>query len=453
MRVTDSLLNAGWLATLAEFSHLFVGFSGGLDSKVLLHNLMREPTLAGKLSAVHVHHGLSPYADEWRAHCEVFCADHSIPLIVRHVVLNKSANIEEQARIARYDAFSSLVDEQGALLLAHHADDQAETVLLQLMRGAGVDGLAAMSSIKPWLNSVILRPYLQYSRAALEAYAIKHQLNWIEDDSNQDIAFSRNYLRHQVMPLLRARWPGVVGNLARTATHCQQAKRNLQALAAQDCEALSIARLSLSLDGLQAYSSDRLANVLRTWIAKNQIRLPSTEIFNRLITQVIHARADAKGCVEWDGNVVRRYQNTLYLLKTPLCERSEAIQCSTPNHGIASLGSQKREWANFPDELPLDQGEYLTTASAEKGLHIPKGCHIEVCFRQGGESFLWHGQRKALKKLLQQWNVPPWERDRIPLIWIDNELAAVVGFAISDKHYGVGLSEHLYHIEHLCHNH
>lgn len=435
MRVTDSLLDAEWLAILAGFSHLFVGYSGGLDSTVLLHNLIREPTLANKLSAVHVHHGLSEYADEWRAHCDAFCAENTIALVVRQVVLNKSANIEEQARIARYDAFSSLVGEQDALLLAHHADDQAETVLLQLMRGAGVDGLAAMPSIKSWSNSTILRPFLQHTRTTLEAYAIKHHLKWIDDDSNQNIAFSRNYLRHQVMPLLRARWPGVVGNLARTATHCQQAKSNLTALAAQDCKALSLVSSSLPLDGFQAHSFDRIANILRSWIVKNHMRLPSTEILNRLITQVIYARADAKGCVEWDGVVVRRFQNALYLMKS------------------GEIKLKKRDWNNFPNELSLsDDAGCLRASLAKKGLHVPEGCHIEIRFRQGGEMFLWHGQRKVLKKLLQQWNVPPWERDRIPLIWIDNELAAVVGFAISDKHYGVDLLGYLYHIEHICQN-
>jgi tRNA(Ile)-lysidine synthase len=456
-----------WLVRLSHFSRLWVGYSGGLDSTVLLHCFMRVPELANKLSAIHVHHGLSVHADEWRAHCEAFCAHHAIALQVRFVELNHSANIEEQARVARFNAFASLVGKHDALLLAHHADDQAETVLLQLMRGAGVDGLAAMSPITSWSHATILRPFLQHTRATLEAYAITHHLSWIDDDSNDNVAFSRNYLRHDIMPLLKARWPGAVGNLVRTATHCQQAKTNLQDLAYQDCPELLIRHpekilrakrraqddvplgvsdqddATLSLNGLQSYSFERLANVLRTWIASHHLKSPSTQIFNQLITQV-YARADANVCVQWDDIVIRRYQNRLYLSRPHR-------HCESPT--ARNDGVDEWEWSNFPNKCLLPQyNSYLSTVTAETGLYIPSGCRITVRFRQGGESFFYRGQRKVLKKLLQQWQVPPWERDRIPLIWIDNELAAVVGFAISDTYYRES-SEHLYYIEHICHDH
>ena len=434
-----------WLVRLSHFSGVWVGFSGGLDSTVLLHCLMSVPELANKLSAIHVHHGLSVHADEWCAHCEAFCAQHGIALQVRFVELNHFANIEEQARVARFNVFSSLVGKHDALVLAHHADDQAETVLLQLMRGAGVDGLAAMSPIKSWSHASILRPFLQHTRATLEAYAITHHLSWIDDDSNDNVAFSRNYLRHEIMPLLKTRWPGAVGNLARTAAHCQQAKSNLQDLAYQDCPELLIAQddATLSLNGLQNYSFERLTNVLRVWLASHHLKSPSTQIINQLITQV-YARADANVCVQWDDIVIRRYQNRLYLSRPHR-------HCEPP--AARNDGVEEWEWNNFPNKCFLPQyNSCLSTVTAETGLFIPSGCRIAVRFRQGGESFFYRGQRKVLKKLLQQWQVPPWERDRIPLIWIDDELAAVVGFAISDTHYGEN-SNRLYHIEYKCQDH
>ena len=471
--MTDSLFDADWLAQLASYHTLLVGFSGGLDSTVLLHRLASEPALANKLSVVHIHHGLSPNADAWLQHCQTICASLSLPLTTRHIEFEQHANIEENARQARYEVFASLLSNNSGLLLAHHADDQAETVLLQLLRGTGVDGLAAMPAVKPLGCGDLLRPFLQHSRASLEAYACLHQLSWIDDESNQDsISFSRNYLRHQVMPLLRARWPGAVKNLARTATHCQQAKNNLHALADLDCAELAGNTLSLSalapilssprrrgsipdavsepqsgwipaLAGTTAKSSDetmiqtstlntcdspRIANVLRVWLGNNQIKLPSTHTFNRIITEVILACEDAVPCVEWDGICVRRYQDTLYLLTTEVV-----------SHPISM------EWLQFPD--PLQWGEaFLCATSVKKGLHVPAGSRVSVRVRQGGELFYWRGQTKALKKLLQEWHIPPWNRDRVPLIYVDDELAAVVGFAVSDRFYRTNVA-YTYQIE------
>ena len=203
VHVTDSLLTADWQQKFTHYQKLVVGFSGGLDSTVLLHHLASQPELIGKLQAVHVHHGLSEHASDWQTHCQRFCDTVNVPLIVRQVTIARRGNIEEGARIARYQVFSSLLNEHELLLLAHHCDDQAETLLLQLLRGAGVDGLAAMASIKHFAKAAIARPFLQHSRKIIEAYAKEHRLTWVDDESNQDSAFSRNYLRHHIIPLLQ----------------------------------------------------------------------------------------------------------------------------------------------------------------------------------------------------------------------------------------------------------
>ena len=419
----NSLLTDDWQQLFVNFRCLVVGFSGGLDSTVLLHCLANQPALIDKLQAVHVNHGLSVNATAWQIHCQQFCDSVGVPLSIRQVAVESSANIEEHARTARYQVFAELLAEIDGLLLAHHCDDQAETLLLQLFRGAGINGLAAMPSVKAFASGALVRPFLQHSRQRLEAYAHQHQLTWVDDESNQNPAFSRNYLRHHIMPLVQDKWPGVVSNLVRSASHCQQAKINLEALANIDCEDLNQRQTSLAISPLKKLSHARLANVLRVWLDNNDVRLPSVKLLNRIINEVIFARLDASPVVQWGNYVVRRYQQALSV------QHNETPPCLT-----ACI-----EWPTFPAPLPLDgdgEGEhYLCASACENGLRVPAGCHVQIRYRQGGELFYWRKQTKQLKKLFQQWRVPPWQRDLIPLLYIDNDLAAVVGFAISDYYF------------------
>lgn len=458
----EALLDANWLKRLANYGKLIVGYSGGLDSTVLLHYLVLQPQLTCKIVAVHVNHGLSPNADVWQAHCQQFCRRRGIPISVHQVAFDKHANVEENARNARYQVFYSQVTKDDCLLLAHHCNDQAETVLLQLMRGSGIDGLAAMASMKTLALGELARPLLQHSRCRLEAYAREHHLIWIDDESNQDNTFSRNYMRNQVLPLLTAKWPSAVKNLAACAVHCQQARINLDDLAVLDCEDLDTERNTLLLSSLQNLSHARLTNVLRAWIKNNDVKMPSAKTFNRLIDEVIMAGNDTKACVQWNEIIIKRYHQTLYILQPNVNLRPKTI-----------------EWVNFPEPLHLDNGshclesvmvsassasaceqpakslsndartmteaDYLYVSQAAEGLHVPTGSRIQVRFRQGGELFHWRGQTKSLKKLFQQWRVPPWCRDAIPLVYIDQRLALVVGYAISDYYYNKSLNRG-YHI-------
>nr|WP_255666726.1 MULTISPECIES: tRNA lysidine(34) synthetase TilS [unclassified Legionella] len=413
-------MSTEWFSRLSHFNKLIIGFSGGLDSTVLLHVLASHPTLLAKLIAVHVNHGISANAPRWQLHCQQFCQNLGIPLITQTVQFDCSANVEERARIARYAVFSSLLTEQDCLISGHHLNDQAETVLLQLFRGSGVDGLAAMSDFGQLEPGKIARPLLTHSREQLEHYAAFHQLNWIEDESNQDTSYSRNYLRQHIMPLLKRKWPGVVGNIARTALHCQQAKRNLDMLAAQDMileENLGkLTNNSLLITPLETLSRDRIANALRVWLKNNQLQLPSTVTFWRLIDEVIFASEDATPAVSWGEVTVRRYQKHLYLVRKNANNLPSCI-----------------EWSLFP--LPLvipDARINLVAKKNNQGVIIPADAKVFVRFRQGGEEFSLHGQTKRLKKLFQEWGVPPWLRERIPLIYFNDKLAAVVGYAMSD---------------------
>jgi tRNA(Ile)-lysidine synthase len=412
------MLYAEYLTCFKEAKRLLIGFSGGLDSSVLLHSLGTHPELKKKVIAIHVNHGLSAYAESWETHCQIQCDALGIPLVIARVVVDARANVEEGARLARYDLFQSLIQVGDCLLLGHHHDDQAETLLLHLFRGAGLDGLAAMQATKPFGLGQLYRPFLSHTRQDLERYAAEHHLRWVEDDSNANRQYSRNFLRQDVIPLLQSRWPGVLTNLTRTASHCQQARQLVDELASMDSPDLS--RATLSLTGLKTLSWARISNVLRAWFKNNAVLLPNTATLNRILSEVIRAREDANPIVSWGNYCVRRYQETLYLLDTSQSDETPII-C---------------DWASFPEPIDLGKGFGVIKADlSNEGLVIPPGAKLQVRFRQGGETLVWHGQKKSLKKLFQEWKVPTWLRSRIPLLYCDNELAAVVGYAMSDQFY------------------
>ncbi|KTD51803.1 cell cycle protein MesJ [Legionella quinlivanii] len=402
---------------LEPFDKLYAGFSGGLDSTVLLYALAKKPQLKAKLTAVHVHHGLSPNADSWKLHCEQFCLRHDIPLIVYHVQLNTSSNIEKAAREKRYELFSSLSGSNTCILLGHHRDDQAETLLLQLFRGAGIEGLSAMPAWRSLGKGLLFRPLLDYTRAQIELYAINHKLSWVDDESNQETHFSRNYLRHSILPLIRVRWPGVEDNLIRTATHCQQAQHLLDQLALSDCPKLHEPSLVLDCADLLDLDNDRLNNIIRYWLRQNQVLMPDALTFNRIIPELLLSREDATPLVSWGECVLRRYRKALHLM------------INKPTIKLSAL-----LWGNFPEPLVIDSIS-IAAKSFNTGVRVLPGDVIEIRFRQGGERMKIHGHSKMLKKLFQEWGVPQWQRDRVPLLYINQELAMVVGYAISDSFF------------------
>ncbi|MFS2200468.1 tRNA lysidine(34) synthetase TilS, partial [Pseudomonas sp. Pseusp3] len=262
-----------------------IAYSGGLDSTVLLHllaHLAKTESLPA-LSAIHVHHGLQAVADAWPEHCRSVCAALGVPLQIVRVQVQPGASLERAARDARYHAFSEVIRPGEVLLTAQHRDDQAETLLFRLLRGAGVRGLSGMPRQRPLGKGHLLRPLLDATRAELEAYAAAHQLRWIEDPSNQDRQFSRNFLRHQVFPVLTTRWPQAMATMARSAAHLSEAQGLLDELAQIDLNQARTANEfdwlglpSLELASLEKLSAARQRNALSHWL-EPLTRLPDTD--------------------------------------------------------------------------------------------------------------------------------------------------------------------------------
>lgn len=417
------LLTRDLLLSFKENQRIIVAYSGGLDSHVLLHALaqLRDSLdTAFALEALHVHHGVNVCADNWVSHCQRICEQLRIPLIVRHVKQEDAqASLENQLREARYQIFAEELNGGDVLALAHHADDQAETLLLRLLRGAGPQGLAGMPAQRSLGKGRLLRPLLNFSRAELEVYAQQHQLAWVEDDSNTDTRFDRNYLRHEVMPRLIERWPHVHETFARNAQISTEAAVALDYFVERELQpAMALNRGGLACDWLQGFEPALQRNLLRGWLKKLGLPLSGAKHLQQVIDEVVAAATDAKPLLCWPGVEVRRFKGVIYGLK-PLAEYdAQAIF----------------KWS-LPQPLVLPgAGKLCVVTSDERGLLVPDGASVTVRFRQGGEycRLAGRGHGKLLKKLLNELQVPPWLRDRVPLIYIDNELAAVADLCVCE---------------------
>lgn len=362
-------------------NNYWVGFSGGLDSHVLLHFLKHEfPEI--KLNAIHINHQLLSEAASWEKHCKSVCDELDIPLKIIRVKINKKSgdSLEALAREARYTAFKKILKKSDALFTAHHQDDQAETVLLQLFRGAGLRGVSAMPMASELGKGFILRPFLNFTRESLLNYAKENKLNWIEDPSNQDTRFDRNYLRQEIFPLLKKRWPGITKTLTRFSQHCATQEKLLSEKAEYDTDA-------------------QQKNMIRHLILKHKLKLPSEKILSEIV-KMRDAKSDKNPIVIWGDNQCRRFKEQLYFSK---------ITAQAPR-----LTQKDRLWLK----------KHLPYALNDK--------NIEIKFRTGGEKIKLH-KTKTLKNLFQEWQVPTWERDKIPLIYYKNKLIAVTGYAIGEK--------------------
>ena len=393
-----------------------IALSGGLDSTVLAHALAATRERHGKaLLAVHVDHQLQPESGRWSDYCRELAGRFGIEFTAETIAVDRSGSsgLEAAAREARYAVLQRHVRGGDWLLSAHHRNDQAETLLLNLMRGSGPAGLAGIGSLTPFAGGWLARPLIDVSRAALEGYAAGQDLGWLEDPSNEDLRFDRNYLRHDVLPALEQRWPGVVERLARSAALAGDAASMLDDLAAIDLQRAGDRAARIEIARLLELSDARQRNLLRYAIRRAGLPLPGAARLASVIDSVLGAREDAQPLVAWQGGEVRRYRGRLYLLP-PLGEPSWPP-------GESLLGTR-------PTALGPGLGALRLVSGASRGLSnaiVERGLSIRA--RTGGESIKPAGQAhtRKLKKLLQDTGVVPWMRDRLPLVFAGDELVAV----------------------------
>jgi tRNA(Ile)-lysidine synthase len=401
-------------AVAGKPSRYVVAFSGGLDSTVLLHALVSlQAELGIPIVAVHVDHGLHEDSGAWNAHCEELAGKLGVEYRCRSVIVQQESGKgpEASARDARYTALHAELEYDDWLLSAHHREDQAETLMLNLVRGSGPAGIAGIGAIRRFGPGWLVRPLLAIDRAALLDYAESEALQWVDDPSNADRRFDRNFLRHEVLPRLRSRWPDISARLQRSAQHAGEASQLLADLAEIDLQLLGGRPERLPIGGLLDLSVARQRNLLRYALRCLGLSTPTAMQLSRIQNEVIPAREDAQPLVAWPGASVRRYRDGLYLLPEKLIESPQPIRVSA---GDVPLGVGLGVLQFVPGEA-RGLSEYLLKRE------------LRVRFRQGGEQFQPEGQAhtRKLKKLLQQEGVVPWMRDRVPLVYAGDELIAV----------------------------
>ncbi len=429
---------------------LLVGLSGGVDSVVLLDILQRVARkLRLRLSALHVNHQLSSHARRWEAFCRRLCRARGIPFQSAKVRVRRGDSVEAAARAARYAVFAR--QDCDYVVLAHHRDDQVETLLLQLLRGAGVKGLAAMpllreegggrraegkgeqrrergfSSLIPHPSSLrILRPLLDVTRNEILEYARKRGLKWVEDESNQDIYFQRNFIRHEVLPVIARRFPAYRTTLARAAGHLAEAARVLDELAASDA-AGHLEGGTLSIAAMRRLSPARARNLLRYFLANRSVAMPNAERLDEALRQALTAKQDARVLVELGDFTLRRHAGKLHLVRS----------------GGAPSAHYEKGWRGEKQLALPELGGVLAmqhVRGAGVSLARLRGRPVTIRLRRGGERLQpdCRRPRRSLKNLLQEARIPPWERERLPLIFCGEQLIWAPGVGVDCRFQAPG---------------
>ena len=405
--------------------HIYIGYSGGIDSHVLLHLCASMAHLKEKITAVYVHHGLQLEADAWAEHCKKTATGLGVDFKVIRVdaIASQGESPEEVARNARYTALRTLIETDDVLLVAQHREDQLETVLLQLFRGSGLSGLSAMPAFMNFGKGVLLRPLLNTPKIAVEVYAKLHNLSWIEDPSNQSNNFNRNFLRNAIVPLLKQRWPACDKTVARSAGHCSEA----QLLLSEQAKKLflpifNILDETLTISQLIAYSLTQQRLVIREWFQMLNLKMPSQAFIERIQSDVISARPDSDPLLSGKGYCIRRYRDKLYCLKVAGAEKI-----------VASI------WPKMQISFSFSAGQALYFMPSSAGICYDKWqkSTVVVKARSGGEKISLPGRKghHDLKQLFQEAGIAPWERAGIPLIYLDDKLAVVGDLWISADFY------------------
>lgn len=404
-----------------KVNQLYVAYSGGIDSHVLLHLLSSTAKFKTKITAVYVHHGLQPEADQWSTHCQKITLDLGVRFQLLKVNTEKTIkqNQEEVARNMRYNALKTVLSKNDVLLLAQHQEDQLETVLLQLFRGAGIQGLSGMPLSVTFGLGIMCRPLLNVSKKSIINYAQHAGLCYVEDPSNKVNRFERNFLRNKIIPQLKQHWPALDKTVSRCARHCANSQTIIQNLSASLLHNISSnIDQTLTISRLHELDINKQHLVIRRWFADKQFRMPAEKTLHKIL-DVTTAKLCSNPEVRGKGYCIRRYRDKLFFLPS----KQECQIFNTKN------------WSQKSQPLKLDHRRELVIFKATEGIDqdLWQNSIVLVNCRKGAEKIRLpkrHGHHK-LKKLFQEQAIPPWERNNIPLIYINGELAAVADLWIS----------------------
>ncbi|MBX9838683.1 MAG: tRNA lysidine(34) synthetase TilS [Silvanigrellaceae bacterium] len=370
------------------FDKYVIAYSGGVDSQVLLHAFSQ--VVPDKVVAFHVNHGISSNAQDWENFCSSTAAKLGVEFKVAHFHLKGETNLEDKARIARYGAFAEIMNKQTTLVTGHHIDDQVETLFLNLMRGAGLDGLSAMPSIKTFSSGFHSRPFLNISKEDLKAYAIENNISWVEDESNNDSVYDRNFIRNEVMPLIKTRWSNASQSITQSVEHIQNAKNYINTKVNElemDCSADF-----LDIKELMLFNSYEQIETVRKWVSNHLGKSASQNMIKAIFNEIIPAKDDANMKWEQKNYFITRFNGKLYFVKKEVKQ-----------YDIAQLVKEAGIKLSF---------EELTVKSRVNGAKI----------KVNG------GYHKEVKKIFQEMKIPHWERDSIPYIYFEDTLISVGGF-------------------------
>lgn len=410
------------LTSLPNLKKVVVAYSGGVDSHVLLHGcsslIQTFPHI--HFHAVYINHDLHDDSDKWCYHCEKVSKtlDINFTSVKVAVEVLRGDGPEQAARHARYDALQHFIDADSVLLTAQHQDDQAETLMLQLLRGAGVNGLASMPALNAFGEGQIARPLLTFTQQEIMDYALDHQLSWVEDPSNLNTSLDRNFLRQRVIPIIKERWPAFSNTTSRSAVHCAEASSLLAKQAAKfimedEKDVLPLAAVNCLDDEFQ-----RL--IIRQWLANNSVRMPSQKVLHQMQNEITDEPA-CSALIEWAGNQVRLFDGSFFLLKKP--DKPQKLNVA--------------EWVCGDVELANNLGTLSLSDSQIGGLDKEKWKRSKVTIqaRSGGECIKLINRQgtKKLKKLFYEYKVFPWARDLIPLIYLGDKLAAVADIWLAEE--------------------
>ena len=391
-----------------------LAFSGGVDSVVLLDLLVNVLKESDALRIIHINHNLNEHSNDWAQFSSEICEKYDLPLICESVEPKRHGKgLEADARELRYQSFRDVIQDDEYLLTGHHQDDQMETLLYRIFRGTGIDGLMAIRREIKFGKGFLYRPMLNISREKIEEYAQLKNLKWIYDSSNDDSSYDRNFLRKDIIPLIKKRWPSVENKVSRLSVIAEQNQLLLNELAIEDVGQLKNYN-HLDIETLSEKSYPRIINIFRFMIKKNNMSVPSMQVLNEGIKTLMHSKSKSPS-MTWNDNTIRRYKHRLYFLNSAL---------NSPNDLSNEMSWDIKKTINLGKNLGSIQARFLNG----EGISLNRcPSNLAIKYRKGGEEIKPSGHKitKSLKNLFQENNVLPWVRDKIPLIYVDQELISV----------------------------